>query len=229
MSVRTTDVASLRRTVETFMHYVPEQPWLIAWLEIARAHLQLCLGKPQEALTTYAKWLDVVKPGRSHAWDTLYYGYADALIAVGEAARAREWLTRVLQHPMLVAARDSTMRVSLEAQLAWAESECQAIEPATERIQRLERELANADQPLIIGFVHEVAARIAHRARNEEQLTEQLSLMKRQYTLTRNQALLARGQRVQDSFAEARPQAGVREDRDRVVTKVTTRRESNFD
>jgi tetratricopeptide (TPR) repeat protein len=230
LSVRTGDVASLRRAVETFMHYVPEQPWLIAWLEIARAHLLLCLGKPQEALATYSKWLDVVQPGRNLAWNTLYYGYADALIAAGEAARAREWLTHVLQHPVVVMARDTTARVTLEAQLAWAEAECQAVEAATERIRRLERELASSDHPLMRGFVHEVAARIAHRAHNEELVTEQLSSMKRQYTLTRDQALLARGQRLQDSFCEARPAHVAREqDRDRVVTKVTTRRETSFE
>ena len=231
MSVRSMDVASLRRAVETFTHYIPELPWLLSWLEIARAHMMLCLGKPQEAVATYSKWLDVVQPGRSNAWDTLYYGYAEALIASGEAAQARAFLMRVLQHPLVLLAHHTTARISLEAQLAWAEAECQAIEAATERIERLERqELAGSDHPLILGFVHEVAARIAHRARNEERQAEQLSLMKQQYTLTRNQALMARGQRVQDSFGEARPSNTPRgKDRDRIVTKVTTRRESNLD
>jgi tetratricopeptide (TPR) repeat protein len=230
LSVRCQDVASLRRAVETFTHYLPEQPWLLPWLEIARAHLLLCLGKTQEALTAYATILNVIQPGRSQAWDTLYYGYADALISAGEAAQARDWLTRVLQLPTVLQARDTTARVSLEAQLAWAEAECQAVDSAAERIARLERELASADHPLVLGFVHEVAARIAHRARNDERQAEQLNLMKRQYTLTRNQALLARGQRVQDSFGEARPSQALREkDRDRVVTKVTSRRESNLE
>jgi tetratricopeptide (TPR) repeat protein len=232
VSVRTMDVASLRRAVETFTHYVAEQPWLIPWLEVARAHLQLCLGKPQEALLAYTKWLDVIRPGRSNAWDTLYYGYADALIMAGEAARAREWLTQLLQHPVLVQAHETTARVTREAQLAWAEAECGALDAAGERIQRLEREIVSSDHPLVTGFVHEVGARVAHRARHEERQAEQLSLMKRQYTLTRDQALLARGQRVQDSFGEARPSAAGpsrEKDRDRVVTKVTTRRETNLE
>jgi tetratricopeptide (TPR) repeat protein len=230
ISVRTMEVASLRRALETFTHYLPEQPWLISWLEMARAHLLLSLGKHQEAAATYAKWLDVLLPGSSYAWETLCYGYAEALFATGEASQARAFLTRVLQHPVVMLARDTTVRASLEAQLAWAEAECQAVDAASERIERLERELASSDHPLILGFVHEVAARIAHRARNEERQSEQLNLMKRQYTLTRNQALMARGQRVQDSFGETRPSSVPREnDRDRVVTKVTTRRESNLD
>jgi tetratricopeptide (TPR) repeat protein len=230
LSVRSLDVASLRRTVETFTHYIPEQPWLLSWLETARAHLLLCLGKPQEALAMYSKWLDVVQPGRSYAWATLYYGYVDALIATGEAAQARAFLTRALQHPAVLLAHDTTARVTLEAQLAWAEAESQAGDAAAERIERLERELVSSDHPLILGFVHEVAARIAHRARNEERQAQQLNLMKCHYTLTRNQALMARGQRVQDSFGEIRPSTAAREkDRDRIVTKVTTRRESNLE
>jgi hypothetical protein len=190
----------------------------------------LCLGKPHEACASYAKWLEIAQPGRSLVWDTLYYGYADALIAAGEAAQARAWLMQVLQHPVVLLARDTTARVTIEAQLAWAEAECQASDVALARIQRLERELASSDHPLILGFVHEVAARIAQRAHNEERVAEQLNLMKCQYTMTRNQALMARGQRVQDSFVEARPSSAAREkDRDRVVTKVTTRRESNLE
>lgn len=231
MSMRSMDVASLRRAVETFTHYIAEHPWLLGWLEVARAHLQLCLGKPQEAVATYTKWLEILQPGRSNAWDTLYYGYVEALLDLGEAAQARAFLTRALQHPVVLLAQDTSARVSLEAQLAWAEAECQEHEAAQKRIERLERQdLAGSDHPLLLGFVHEVAARVAHRARNEPRRAEQLSLMKQQYTLTRNQALMARGQRVQDSFGETRPSSATREkDRDRVVTKVTTRRETNLE
>src|ERR1700712_2286144 len=73
------------------------------------------------------------------------------------------------------------------------------------------------------------AARVAHRAHNDALCAEQLSQMRQQYTLTRNRALMGRGQRVQESFSESRSSAAPRDkDRDRFVTKVTTRRETNL-
>ena len=227
MSMRAMDVAGLRRTVETFTHYVAEHPDLVPWLEIARAHLALCLGKPQEALAGYSKWLTIT-PGSNCAWDTLCVGYAEALLAVGNATRARAWLTELLAHPVLTAARETSARVTLEALLALAQAECRELEAATRRIRALERELATADHPLALGFVHEVAARIAQRRRDEADAQQQLGHMKRWYTSTRNHALMARGQRVQDSFNELRPATTpTSSDKDRgIVTRVTTRRDT---
>jgi len=232
-SLRALDVASLRRTVETFTHYVTEQPGLVLWLELARAHLSLSLGKPREALVTYSKWLDQIQPGTNLAWDTLYYGYADALIGSGQAAQAREWLMHTLAHPILQEAKDTTSGVTLEAQLAWAEAECGMVEGAKLRLQGVTNELNDtaADHPLVLGFVHEIAARIAHRSRDEAALAEHLSEMKRWYTLTRNQALMMRGQRTHDSLSEVRTNPRLLDsDGDRnVVTKVTTRRDNNLE
>ena len=230
-SLRSMDVASLRRAVETFAHYVVEQPGLVLWLEIARAHLSLCLGKPQEALVTYTKWLDRIGPGQDLAWDTLYYGYADALINAGEASRALRWLEQTLLHPVLSDATDTTSRATLVAQLAWAEAECKALDDAKQRIQALARELADsgADHPLVLGFIHEVAARVAQRAGDEKLLAAHLGDMKRWYAQTRNQAAMMRGQRVQDGLCEVRTNPRLLDpDRDRnVVTKVTTRRDNS--
>jgi tetratricopeptide (TPR) repeat protein len=229
VSMRTLDVASLRRTVETFTHYVAEQPGLVAWLEVARAHLALCLGKPHEALATYNKWLDELRPGKHLAWDTLFFGRAEALLSSGDAVAARNWLEEALTHPVVRGATDSAVCVTLEAQLARAEAESHAVAAATARIQALVQRLKDSDHALALGFVHEVAARVAHRANDETRCAEHLTEMRNWYTLTRNQAAMMRGQKVHDSLVETRssrvpPEPEV--DRN-IVTKVTTRRESS--
>jgi hypothetical protein len=240
MSMRTQDVAGLRRCVETFTHYVSESPDLAPWLEIARAHLALSLGKPQEALAGYSKWLERIQPGSSMCWDTLCFGYADALLASNEAVQARTWLLAILDHPVVKAARRTSSWATLEATLALAEAECDGLDNAQRRIQALEIELEDSDHPLLLGFVHEVAARIAGLQGDQALAADQLNKMKRWYTVTRNPALMMRGQRVHDSLQAARartadvpprksshpptPPAAGAGDRD-IVTRVTTRRE----
>jgi hypothetical protein len=132
-----------------------------------------------------------------------------------------------LQHPVLREAPQSSCRVTLEATLAWAEAESGDETAAQQRIGRLLRELADADQPLVIGFVHENAARIAHRAADESAREEHLANMKRWYSATRNAALLMRAQRVIEGLSEPKapsPRAAGETERE-IVTRVTTRRE----
>jgi hypothetical protein len=229
LSLRSVDVAGMRRCVELFTQYVAEHPELVPWLEIARAHLALCLGKPQEALTTYEKWVKRVEPGGSGVWDTLACGYADALLAIGEAQRARAWLEKLLDHPVLRAAPETTNRITLEATLALAEAETHALDAASARAARVLRDLHDCDQPLVLGFAHEVAARVAFRQRDEALASEHLAAMKRFYGVTRNAALLLRAQRVHDSLRGTRVTSSfpVERERDRdIVTRVTTRRDS---
>jgi len=241
IGLRTGDVAGLRRCVETFTHWVAENSGLAPWLDIARAHLALCLGKPKEALVGYGRWVRKIRPGDALCWDTLYFGYAEGLLAVGESSRARAWLMDALKHPVVKDARETTSGATLSALLALVEAECKALDLASERIQMLEQALADSDHPLVLGYVHEVAARIAHKRGDEKTCSEQLSQMKRWYTLTRNSALLTRGQRVQDSLSDMRlgevstqdakklkkdVKPAEDNDADRpVVTRVTTRRD----
>ncbi|MET0385892.1 MAG: protein kinase [Polyangiales bacterium] len=228
MSMRTQDVAGLRRCVETFTHYVVEHVELVSWLEIARAHLALCLGKPQEALLGYSKWIEVLQPGRALCWDTLCFGYAEALLACGEAERARTWLAALLEQPVVASARRTSAWVPLEALLALAEAECGRLGPAEQRVSALAREIEGSDHPLAFGFVHEVGARIAHKRRDDATSETRLNEMKRWYEATHNEALLMRGQRVADSLTEVRPSsvptAAVGDDRN-MVTRVTSRRD----
>jgi tetratricopeptide (TPR) repeat protein len=230
MSARSMDAASLRRCVEIFIHYVADYPELVPCLEMARAHLAHCLGKPQEALSLYEKWLPVIQPGEMAGWDGLYSGYADALLALGRAADARAFMLRTLEHRVLQRAPESTCRVTIETLLAWAEAECREVAPARERIERLLHDVRSADQPLVVGFVHETAARIAHRAGDEATRGLHLKAMKRWYSSTRNAALLMRAQRVYDSLLEPKPppatSAALESEAERgAVTRVTTRRE----
>lgn len=229
MSARTMDAASLRRCVEIFIHYVADYPELVPCLEIARAHLAHCLGKPQEALALYEKWLPVIQPGEMSGWDGLYCGYPDALIAVGRAADAREFIARALEHHVFKRAPQSTCRVTIEALLAWAETECQELAAARERIERLLGDVRSADQPLVVGFVHETAARVAQRSGDEQGRQLHLKAMRRWYASTRNAALLMRAQRVIDSMLEPKPTAGAptpeSEVERGVVTRITTRRD----
>jgi hypothetical protein len=230
MSMRTLDVSSLRRCVETFTHYVAEHAELTVWLELARAHLALVLGKPQEALAGYGKCMAEIQPGRALCWDTLCVGYAEALLACGDAPRAREFLGSMLQHPVVMRARHTSAWAMLDATLALAEAECGQPREARQRIEALESELCTSDHPLVCGFVQEVAARIAHRSRDEQSCHEHLLHMKNLYGSARNQALSARGQRVSDSLTGVRqsgaPASG--DDSDHaVVTRVTARRDSS--
>ncbi|HEY2735066.1 MAG TPA: ATP-binding protein, partial [Polyangiales bacterium] len=96
MSARSMDAASLRRSLEIFTHYLAEYPDLAYWLEIARAHLAYCLGKPQEALVLYEKWVKRAEPGAIAGWEGLFCGYAETLIAVGRPTRARAFLRELL-------------------------------------------------------------------------------------------------------------------------------------
>jgi tetratricopeptide (TPR) repeat protein len=230
MSARTMDAASLRRCVEIFIHYVADYPELVPCLEIARAHLAHCLGKPQEALALYEKWLPVIQPGEMTGWDGLYCGYPDALIAVGRAADARKFIARALEHHVFKRAPQSTCRVTIEALLAWAETECQELAAARERIERLLGDVRSADQPLVVGFVHETAARVAQRSGDEQGRQLHLKAMKRWYASTRNAALLMRAQRVIDSMLEPKPPAATAGSAESevergVVTRITTRRD----
>jgi len=239
IGLRTGDVAGLRRCVETFTHWVAENSGLAPWLDIARAHLALCLGKPKEALVGYGRWARKIRPGEALCWDTLYFGYAEALLAIGESSRARTWLADALKHPVVKEARETTSWATLTALLALAEAECQLLDLASQRIRELEQALAESDHPLVLGFVHEVAARIAYKRDDEKTCNEQLSHMKRWYTLTRNPALLMRGQRVQDNLGEVRPSDANANANDAkpaeenssdaaerpVITRVTTRRD----
>jgi hypothetical protein len=227
MSARTLDAASLRRCVEIFTHYVGDYTQLVPHLEIARAHLAYCLGKPHEALIGYEKWLTRVQPGEMAGWEGLYCGYADALLAVGAAARARSWLLGLLDHPVLASAPLSSCRVTLETLLAWAEAEDQEPAAAKARIEQLLSELKSADQPLVMGFVHETAARVAQRCGDHAACSEHLKTMKRWYAATRNPALLMRTQRVAESVSAHTPHTmqAVSDLDPKVVTRVTTRRE----
>jgi hypothetical protein len=119
--------------------------------------------------------------------------------------------------------------VTIETLLAWAEAECRDIAPARARIERLLNDVRSADQPLVVGFVHETAARIAHRAGDEPARGLHLKAMKRWYSSTRNAALLMRAQRVSDGLFEPKPSlatSAVEAQAERgAVTRVTTRRE----
>src|SRR5205085_24011 len=97
------------------------------------------------------------------------------------APRARSYLSKLLEHRVLKAASDTDCRITLEATLAWAEVECQAPDAAQARIVRLTQEIADADHPIAVGFVYEIAARIAHRQRDEEASRKQLTAMRRWY------------------------------------------------
>jgi hypothetical protein len=162
-------------------------------------------------------------------WDGLYCGYPDALIAVGRAADAREFIARALEHHVFRRAPQSTCRVTIEALLAWAETECQELAAARERIERLLGDVRSADQPLVVGFVHETAARVAQRSGDEQGRQLHLKAMRRWYASTRNAALLMRAQRVIDSMLEPKPSAGAptpeSEVERGVVTRITTRRD----
>jgi hypothetical protein len=113
--------------------------------------------------------------------------------------------------------------------LALAEAETQALDAANARAARLLNELDDSDQPLLVGFAHEVAARIAFRRHDEPGASQHLASMKRWYGTTRNAALLLRAQRVHDNLRGARGGSTSPVDRERdreIVTRVTSRRDS---
>jgi tetratricopeptide (TPR) repeat protein len=226
--LRTSDLAAIRRCGELLVQLVPTYPVLAPYLDHARACLSFSLGKPQEALTTLAKWVPVIKPGDTAAWDALYWSYADILFAVGDPIRARELLKQALASDAAEETIPSVMTLTLESQLARAEAECGDIVSATERIDNLMDRVKDADQPVAVGLLHEAGARVAAKARNRERREAHVDLMKRWYALTRNPSMLMRGQRVLESFIEVdigdERAPSVPPDQE-TVTRVTTQRQ----
>jgi tetratricopeptide (TPR) repeat protein len=226
---RVLDLAAMRRAGELLVQLTPQYPVLAPFLDLARSYLSFSLGKPQEALTTMAKWVPALKPGDIAGWDSLYSSYAEMLMAVGDPHRARDLMQSALASPAAREEAPSALTLTLELQLARAEAELNDTSSALARIDRLMEQLRDADQPVHIGVLHETGAIISERARNRARRDAHVDLMKRWYALTRNPSLLMRAQRVVESLAESEASEGhahsVPPDQPEVATRVTTQRQ----
>ncbi len=225
---RMMDLAALRRSGELLVQLTPQYPVLAPFLDQSRAYLSFSLGKPQEALTTMAKWIPAVKPGDIAGWDSLYTSYADMLLAVGDPHRARELMQTALASDAAREAVPSAMTLTLELQLARAEAELHDTASALARIDRLMEQMKDADQPVMVGLLHEVGAKVADQARDRGRRDAHVDLMKRWYALTRNPSLLMRAQRVAEGLRELETREGHAPSippSQEAVTRVTTQRQ----
>jgi Protein kinase domain/AAA ATPase domain len=179
-------------------------PNVLVYRDLCRAYIDLVRGQQARSAETYERVF-----GDPDAWllPTWYMDrsfYADALLALGQADRAKAVCLETLQEGRVQEATPYMMRVPNQ-QLALIEAALGNHESARDLLELLSPVVLASDSPLAIGALHRDQARVALITRDSANFDKHFEAMLGAFRKSKNPALIQQCRRL---LAEAE-RAGV--------------------
>lgn len=190
----TRDMIGLRRTIEELAAKRSEGFRFEGFLAVARGDYLRERGDVEAALAELepvAAWHDFPMI-QSHALPA----YAETLVAVGQAERAKQVAEQGLALSLAEATRNRHTEVRSLRALALAETALGDTTAAARRVDAALAESTPRGSPLLTGSLHETRARVALAAGDQATYREHLEACDRQFRATRNPVLIARAERL---------------------------------
>ncbi|HKU38417.1 MAG TPA: protein kinase, partial [Polyangiales bacterium] len=203
------DTIAVRHIYQQLERVAQDVPTLQVHADSARAAYLSLRGDHAQAIALYEQIVRELPPRRSIAWLPVRGHFARALNRVGDHARARELLLETFRH---VTDADREVRVlcfEARRQLAVAEAGLGQPAEAAAAIERMLREYAVDDNPLLLGLLHETAAECALRLGDCPRLTTHLGMLEVLLRSTGNPVLIAYTVHVKQQLEAAAVAAGL--------------------
>lgn len=170
-------------------------PNVLLYRDLCRAYVDLVRGQQARAAETYERVL-----GDPDAWllPTWYMDrtfYADALLALGQADRAKAVCLETLQEGRVQEATPYMMRIPNQ-QLALIEAAIGNYERARELLDAVLPVVQASESPLAIGALHRDQARVALLTRDSASFDEHFAAMLDAFRTSKNPALIQQCRRL---------------------------------
>lgn len=192
------DAIATRRISEQLARRAKELPSLAVYADAANAAYLTLRGDVKEAISVYESILPKLGIRRRVAWASVRAFYGDALNLAGDHARAKEVLEEVLS-TMLPGEDEVVSRfLEVQRQLALAEAGLGNHARAAEILDGLLDRWGAQDQPLLVGLLHKARAEVSLLMDDSEGFAAHLAQMKRHFKATRNPALIAQWERLNE-------------------------------
>jgi tetratricopeptide (TPR) repeat protein len=196
------DLIGMKRTLEQIERleqagfaFTRTLEWLRSEYHRERDELDLALAANDRALATGAE--------RDVIWHAIMAARADILLARGDHRRAREVALECLRASTEPGKRRLNCAVRSVRTIAVADALDGRADSALGRIERAIRDALPAENPVLLGLLHETAARVSLAASDAALHRWHLGEAERWYRPTRNPALIARYERLLDSGESA--------------------------
>jgi hypothetical protein len=186
------DVIITKRSLDETERLMLDVPSLARYAASSKATYLLQRGEPRECAEVYETLLARERPLERIGWSVSSGLLAEAYNQLGEHARARQICEQVLAVADPLDALYSGLRLSLEIPFCnalCALSDHAAAEARLERLFALYTPRAN---PLALGALHEVAARVAFAQKDRKTFTQHLKQVEALFCPLGNPALIAR-------------------------------------
>jgi hypothetical protein len=179
-------------------------PNLLVYRDLCRAYVELVRGQPARAVAAYEKVFAEPSAWLLPTWYMDRTFYAEALLQLGQAAKAKAVCLEAVQRGRAQEATDYMMRVPNQL-LALAEARLENHAHAHELLDSLGPVVLASENPLAIGALHRDQARVALLERDTTAFDKHFEAMLNAFRTTKNPALIQQCRRL---LAEAE-RAGV--------------------
>jgi tetratricopeptide (TPR) repeat protein/tRNA A-37 threonylcarbamoyl transferase component Bud32 len=216
------DITGLRRAAEQLTQFVEEAPSLEPYARLTRGQLSLTRGQAEEAITTLEPLLALP----AHSWQSWAHAraaLAEALLLDGRPERALALLDDTVAD---LRANDPENLNGVPCALLRAQALANLHRHAEARdtLDEVATELTRSDNPMLLGNLHEMAARIAWQRGDPAGFRTHLEQVRHFYGLTRNPALLGRAQRTAELARSGEARVVPADSVPDPVTRVSTQR-----
>lgn len=197
--IRSGNTQAVRTIHEQLARRSKDHPSLRVYAEVARASHLMLRGQPARAIPLFESILaELMTRDESSAWQVFRacFGFANALNAVGEHARAKAYASELLSRAGSDVRRIVGHYLEPQRQLALAEAGLGNHTRAVELLDAMLAEHGGEDQPLLIGLLHQARAEVAFGMRDAVAFERHSGEMERRFREAKNQSLITRGERL---------------------------------
>ena len=186
------DLMTSKRALDETERIAVEVPSLDRYVASSRAVYMLARGKPNECVALYERMLEKEQPRERIGWSASNGLCAEALNALGEHARARTLCEEALAKLEPGDEKYVHMLLPLHTSLVAALGALGEHSAAKQRIEALIEVQSQTKSPLVIGALHETAARLAWQRGDRKAFSHHLKYVEDSFCPLGNSALIAR-------------------------------------
>ena len=186
------DLMMTKRSLDETERLAPEIPSLARYAQSSKGAYLLLRGQPRECIDVLERMFQAEAPFERTGWSPSRGLLADAYNRSGQHERARQICEHVFEHAEPEDARYSAQRLMVEVAYAFALASLGEFDAAERHLsQQLELHAAHAS-PLVLGTLHETAARIALMRKDRKSYSRHLKEVERWFCPLGNPPLIAR-------------------------------------
>jgi tRNA A-37 threonylcarbamoyl transferase component Bud32 len=199
----TKDTLAMRRIWEQLVRRAKEVRELETYADAAHAAYLTMRGEHAGAIALYERILPQLPPRERVAWSTIRAHAAEAMIAAGQHARAKQLLLEIFAHASPADYAMVGRFLEPQRQLALAEAGLGNHAEALRMLDELLAKHGAEDQPLLVGLLHKARAELALLMKDVVAFDEHAGQTEQRFRATKNPALLAQWERLMQQAVRA--------------------------